>query len=365
MAKIDAFFNLMLEQKASDLHMSSGNPPILRINGELHRVDYPPLENDGLKGMLYEIAPEFKIKLYEESGDVDFGYEIPNVSRFRVNFFNQKNGVAAVFRQIPTKVLSFEDFEKFDAPLPPVLKKFAMLHRGLVLATGPTGSGKSTTLAAMVDYANRNRKEHIITIEDPIEFVHESKGCLVNHREVGLHTKTFAAALRGALREDPDIILVGEMRDLETIELALTAANTGHLVFGTLHTSSAAKTVDRIIDVFPADQQNKIRATLSESLRGVVAQNLFRRIDKKGRVAALEILVFTTAIANLVREGKTHQIPGMIQVGKKLGNQPLDDAIMEHLRMKRISPEEAYDKAIDKKKFRTFLPHPPEDDETT
>ena len=363
MAKIDAFFNLMLEQKASDLHMSSGNPPILRINGELLRVDYPPLENDGLKGMLYEIAPEFKIKLYEETGDVDFGYEIPSVSRFRVNFFNQKNGVAAVFRQIPTKVLSFEDFEKFDAPLPPVLKKFAMLHRGLVLATGPTGSGKSTTLAAMVDYANRNRKEHIITIEDPIEFVHESKGCLVNHREVGLHTKTFTAALRGALREDPDIILVGEMRDLETIELALTAANTGHLVFGTLHTSSAAKTVDRIIDVFPADQQNKIRATLSESLRGVVAQNLFRRIDKKGRVAALEILVFTTAIANLVREGKTHQIPGMIQVGKKLGNQPLDDAIMDHIKMKRISPDEAYEKCLDKKKFRPFLSQPPVDDE--
>jgi twitching motility protein PilT len=363
MAKIDAFFNLMLEQKASDLHMSSGNPPILRINGELLRVDYPPLENDGLKGMLYEIAPEFKIKLYEETGDVDFGYEIPNVSRFRVNFFNQKNGVAAVFRQIPTKVLSFDDFEKFDAPLPPVLKKFAMLHRGLVLATGPTGSGKSTTLAAMVDYANRNRKEHIITIEDPIEFVHESKGCLVNHREVGLHTKTFTAALRGALREDPDIILVGEMRDLETIELALTAANTGHLVFGTLHTSSAAKTVDRIIDVFPADQQNKIRATLSESLRGVVAQNLFRRIDKKGRVAALEILVFTTAIANLVREGKTHQIPGMIQVGKKLGNQPLDDAIMDHIKMKRISPDEAYEKCLDKKKFRPFLSQPPVDDE--
>jgi len=363
MAKIDAFFNLMLEQKASDLHMSSGNPPILRVNGELLRVDYPPLENDGLKGMLYEIAPEFKIKLYEETGDVDFGYEIPSVSRFRVNFFNQKNGVAAVFRQIPTKVLSFEDFEKFDAPLPPVLKKFAMLHRGLVLATGPTGSGKSTTLAAMVDYANRNRKEHIITIEDPIEFVHESKGCLVNHREVGLHTKTFTAALRGALREDPDIILVGEMRDLETIELALTAANTGHLVFGTLHTSSAAKTVDRIIDVFPADQQNKIRATLSESLRGVVAQNLFRRIDKKGRVAALEILVFTTAIANLVREGKTHQIPGMIQVGKKLGNQPLDDAIMDHIKMKRISPDEAYEKCLDKKKFRPFLSQPPVDDE--
>ena len=363
MAKIDAFFNLMFDQKASDLHLSSGNPPILRINGELHRVDYPALESDALKGMLYEITPEYKIKHYEETGDVDFGYEIPGVSRFRANFFNQKNGCSAVFRQIPSKVLSFEDFERFDAPLPPVLRKFAMLHKGLVLVTGPTGSGKSTTLAAMIDYANKNRKDHILTVEDPIEFVHESKNSLVNHREVGIHTKSFSSALKGALREDPDIILVGEMRDLETIELALTAASTGHLVFGTLHTQSAAKTVDRIIDVFPGEQQNKIRATLSEALKGVVAQNLFKRIDKKGRVAALEILVFTTAVANLVREGKTHQIPGMIQVGKKMGNQPLDDAIMEHLRMKRISPEEAYDKCLDKKKFRPFLAHPPEDEE--
>src|SRR5471030_2129334 len=358
MAKIDAFFNLMFEQKASDLHLSAGNNPMLRINGELHRVDHAPLESDDLKKMLYEIAPEYKIKTFEETGDVDFGYEIPNVSRFRANFFNQKNGIAAVFRQIPSKVLSFEDFEKFDAPLPSVLKKFAMLHKGLVVVTGPTGSGKSTTLAAVIDYANRNRKDHIITVEDPIEFVHESKGCLVNHREVGVHTKSFATALRGALREDPDIILVGEMRDLETIELAITAASTGHLVFGTLHTQSASKTVDRIIDVFPEGQQNKIRQTLSEALKGVVAQTLFKRIDKKGRVAAFEILVFNTAVANLVREGKTHQIPGMIQVGKKSGNQPLDDHIMEHLRMKRIAPEDAYDKSLDKKKFRPFLAHP-------
>jgi len=363
MAKIDAFFNLMFEQKASDLHLATGNPPILRIHGELQRVEFPPLENDSLKAMLYEIAPEYKIKVFEETGDVDFGYEIPGISRFRANFFNQKNGIGAVFRQIPSKVVSFEDFEKMDAPLPNVLKKFCMLQKGLVLVTGPTGSGKSTTLAAMIDYANKNRRDHIITVEDPIEFVHESKNSLVNHREVGVHTQSFASALRGALREDPDVILVGEMRDLETIELAITAASTGHLVFGTLHTQSAAKTVDRIIDVFPADQQNKIRATLAESLRGVVAQNLFRRVDKKGRVAALEVLVFTTAVANLVREGKTHQIPGMIQVGKKIGNQPLDDAIMEHLRMKRISPEEAYDKCLDKKKFRPFLSHPPEDED--
>jgi len=364
MARIDALFNLMFEQKASDLHLSSGNPPILRIDGDLTRVDYPALEDDQLKVMLYEIAPEYKIKTFEETGDVDFGYEITGVSRFRANFFTQKNGIAAVFRQIPSKVLSFEDFEKFDAPLPAVLKKFSMLHKGLIVVTGPTGSGKSTTLAAMIDYCNKNRRDHIITVEDPIEFVHESKNCLVNHREVGLHTRSFASALRGALREDPDIILVGELRDLETIELALTAASTGHLVFGTLHTQSAAKTVDRIIDVFPAEQQNKVRATLSEALKGVVAQNLFKRIDRKGRLAALEILVFNTAVANLVREGKTHQIPGMIQVGKKYGNTPLDDSIMDHLKLKRISPDEAYDKCIDKKKFRPFLAHPPEDDET-
>ncbi|MGA2543801.1 MAG: type IV pilus twitching motility protein PilT [Verrucomicrobiota bacterium] len=363
MAQIDALFNLMFSEKASDLHLSSGNPPILRIHGELTRVDAPPLQDEQLKVMLYEIAPEYKIKTFEETGDVDFGYEITGVSRFRANFFTQKNGIAAVFRQIPSTVLSFEDFEKVGAPFPPVLKKFAMLHKGLVVVTGPTGSGKSTTLAAIVDYANKNRRDHIITVEDPIEFVHESKSCLVNHREVGVHTKSFASALRGALREDPDIILVGELRDLETIELALTAASTGHLVFGTLHTQSAAKTVDRIIDVFPADQQNKIRATLSESVKGVVAQNLFKRVDKKGRVAALEILVFNTAVANMVREGKTHQIPGMIQVGKKYGNTPLDDSIMDHLKMKRISPEEAYEKCLDRKKFRPFLSNPPDEDE--
>jgi twitching motility protein PilT len=249
-------------------------------------------------------------------------------------------------------------------PLPPVLKKFTMLHQGLVVVTGPTGSGKSTTLAAMVDYANKNRKDHIITLEDPIEFVHESKSCLVSHREVGVHTKSFSSGLRGALREDPDVILVGEMRDLETIELAITAAATGHLVFGTLHTQSASKTVDRIIDVFPSDQQNKIRQTLSEALKGVVAQTLFKRTDKIGRIGAFEILVFNTAVANLVREGKTHQLPGMIQVGKKIGNQPMDDHIMEHVRMKRISSEDAYQKAFDRKKFRTLLAHPPEDDDS-
>jgi len=356
MARIDSFFKLMGEQKASDLHLSTNNPPMLRINGELIRVDYPPLQNDELKAMVYEIAPEGKIKTFEETSDIDFGYEVPGMARYRANFFQQKYGISAVFRLIPSNVMTVEDLD-----LPPVLKKFPMLKKGLVLVTGPTGSGKSTTLAAMMDYANLHRHDHIITVEDPIEFVHRSQNCLVQHREVGVHTRSFAAALRGALREDPDILLVGEMRDHETIELALTAAATGHLVFGTLHTSSASKAVDRIIDVFPTNQQNQIRATLAESLKGVIAQNLFKRIDKPGRVAALEILVVDMAIANLVREGKTHQIPGMIQVGKKKGNQPLDDAIMEHLRHARISPEEAYDKAIDKKKFRPFLKEPPMD----
>jgi twitching motility protein PilT len=314
------------------------------------------MQNDDLKAMVYEIAPEGKIKLFEETLDVDFGYEVPGIARYRANFFQQKNGISAVFRLIPSNIQTVDDLQ-----LPPVLKRFPMLKKGLVLVTGPTGSGKSTTLAAMIDHANLHRHDHIITVEDPIEFVHRSQSCLVQHREVGVHTRSFAAALRGALREDPDLILVGEMRDHETIELALTAAATGHLVFGTLHTSSASKAVDRIIDVFPTHQQNQIRTTLSESLKGVIAQNLFKRIDKPGRVAALEILVVDVAIANLVREGKTHQIPGMIQVGKKKGNQPLDDAIMEHLRHTRISPEEAYEKCLDRKKFRQFLKEPPPD----
>ena len=356
MAKIDAFFKLMAEQGASDLHLVSGQQPILRIHGEMERVKYKVLENDELKAMLYEIAPEEKVKKFEETGDIDFGYEIPGLARYRSNFFQQKYGVAAVFRQIPSEVLTAEQLG-----LPPVLKKFAMLHKGLVLVTGPTGSGKSTTLAAMMDYANKNRKDHIITVEDPIEFVHKSQGCIVNHREVGLHTKSFAAALRGALREDPDIVLVGEMRDLETIELALIAASTGHLVFGTLHTQSAAKTVDRVIDVFPANQQAQVRTTLSESLKGVVAQNLFKRIDKKGRCAALEILIVTPAVGNLIREEKTFQIPSAIQTGKKYGMQSFDDAILDLLNKKWIAAEDAYDKAIEKQRFLPFLKQPPED----
>jgi len=356
MAKIDAFFKLMNDQGASDLHLVSGQPPALRVRGEMERVKYKILDNDELKGMLYEIAPEDKVKVFEETGDTDFGYEIPGLARYRANFFMQKNGVAAVFREIPSSIMTAEQLG-----LPPVISKLASLPRGLVLVTGPTGSGKSTTLAAIIDVANRTRKDHIITVEDPIEFVHESHSCIVNHREVGLHTKTFSAALRGALREDPDIILVGELRDLETISLAIEAASTGHLVFGTLHTSSAAKTVDRIIEVFPASQQPQIRSTLSDGLRAVIAQVLFKRIDIKGRCPALEILIANPAVRNLIREGKTHQINSMIQTGKKYGMQLLDDAIMELYEKRRISSDDAYAKSNDKGRFRPFLKAPPTD----
>lgn len=356
MAKIDAFFKLMNDQGASDLHLVSGQPPALRIRGEMERVKYKILNNDDLRKMLYEIAPEDKIKVFEETGDVDFGYEIPNLARYRANFFMQKNGVGAVFRQIPSEIITAEQLG-----LPPVISKLASLPRGLVLVTGPTGSGKSTTLAAIIDVANRTRKDHIITVEDPIEFVHKSQGCIVNHREVGLHTRSFSSALRGALREDPDIILVGEMRDLETISLAIEAASTGHLVFGTLHTSSAPKTVDRVIEVFPSSEQAQIRSTLADGLRAVVAQVLFKRVDKKARCAALEILIATPAVRNLIREGKTHQIPSAIQTGKKYGMVLLDDAIMDLYNKGWISADDAYAKANDKSKFRPLLTSPPAD----
>ena len=350
MAKLDAFFQLMVDQGASDLHLVSGSQPILRVHGELQRVRYAVLDNDDLKKMLYEVAPEYKIKLFEETGDIDFAYEIPGLARYRANYFEQKYGVGAVFRQIPDTILTTEQLG-----LPPVLNKLPLFPKGLVLVTGPTGSGKSTTLAALVDYANTHRKDHILTIEDPVEFVHKSRNCIVNHREVGTHTRSFAAALRAALREDPDIIMVGEMRDLETISLAVEAASTGHLVFATLHTQSAAKTVDRIIDVFPHDQQEQIRATLADSLQAVVAQTLFKRRDTKGRCPALEILIATPAVRNLVRDGKTFQIPTVLQTGKKYGMQSLDDAILEHLEKGRISAEDAYLHGLDKARFRAFL----------
>ena len=356
MAKIDAFFKLMNEQGASDLHLTSGLPPALRIRGEIERIKYKVLDSDDLRGMLYEIAPEQKIKTFEETGDIDFGYEIPGLARYRANFFMQKNGVGAVFREIPSAIMTADQLG-----LPEVVSKLATLPRGLVLVTGPTGSGKSTTLAAIVDVANRSRKDHIITVEDPIEFVHQSQSCIVNHREVGIHTESFSTALRGALREDPDVILVGEMRDLETISLAVEAASTGHLVFSTLHTSSAYKTVDRVIEVFPSSEQPLIRSTLSDGLRAVIAQTLFKRIDRKGRVVALEILIANPAVRNLIREAKTHQIPSMIQTGKKYGMILLDDSIMELFTKGMISAEEAYAKANDKGRFRPLLKAPPAD----
>jgi twitching motility protein PilT len=356
MAQIDAFFKLMNEQGASDLHLMAGQQPVLRVQGELERVKYKVLNNDQLKSMLYEIAPEEKIKVFEETGDIDFAYEIPGLARYRANFFEQRNGVGAVFREIPSAILTCDELG-----LPKVIKRLATLPRGLVLVTGPTGSGKSTTLAAIIYEANRTRKDHIITVEDPIEFVHKSEKAVVNHREVGLHTRSFAAALRGALREDPDIILVGELRDLETISLALEAAATGHLVFATVHTSSAAKTVDRIIEVFPVNQQQQVRNTLADGIRAVVSQTLFRRIDRRGRVAAVEVMIGTPAVRNLIREGKTFQIPGTLQTGKKYGMQTLDDAIMALLQKRIISPDDAYTKAEEKSKFLPFMKNPPAD----
>lgn len=356
MAKIDAFFQLMHDQGASDLHLVSGQQPVLRIRGEMERVKYNVLDNDELKGMLYEITPEHKIKQFEESGDVDFAYEIPGLARYRANFFEQKFGIAAVFREIPNKITTCRELG-----FPSVIAKLATLPRGLVLITGPTGSGKSTTLAAIINEANQIRKDHIITIEDPIEFVHQSESCIINHREVGVHTRSFSAALRGALREDPDVILVGEMRDLETTRLAIEAASTGHLVFATLHTSGAAKTIDRIIEIFPAEEQAQIRSTLADGIRAIISQVLFKRADRKGRCAALEILIANSAVRNLIRESKTFQIPSMIQTGKKYGMQLLDDSIMDLYNKGWISGDEAYIKANDKAKFRPLLKAPPTD----
>jgi len=356
MARIDAFFRLMNAQGASDLHLASGCTPCLRIRGDLEPVKYKELASDEVIGMLTEITPEHKMKEFQETGDVDLAYELDGVGRFRCNYFQQQSGVSAVFRQIPTRIMTIDQIG-----LPPMVRRFAMMEKGLVLVTGPTGSGKSTTLAAIIDFANKNRRDHIITIEDPIEFRHKRINCIINHREVGMHTKSFSAALRGALREDPDIIMVGEMRDLETIALALEAAATGHLVFATLHTPSAIKTVDRIIDVFPTDAQEQVRTTLADSLKGVVAQSLFKRVDAPARVAALEIMVGTPAVANLVREGKTHQLTNILQTGRRLGMQTLDDGIEGLLRKRMISPEEAFEKAINKERFIGYMKRIPEE----
>jgi twitching motility protein PilT len=349
MPKIDQFLNLLVEFGASDLHLSCGGPPVLRVHGHLQRVKYRDLVERDLDLLLGEILTEGQLQRYQATHDLDFAYEIAGVARFRGNFFRQHRGPGAVFRIIPSKIPSAEEIN-----LPDAIRRFTDLNRGLVLVTGPTGSGKSTTLAAMIDLINQTRPEHILTIEDPIEFVHANKKALVNQREVGPHTESFASALKAALREDPDVILVGEMRDRETIALALTAAETGHLVFGTLHTNSAHKTVDRIIDTFPGDLQHQVRAMLSESLRGVVAQQLLRKKGGKGRVAAHEIMVGTPAVSNLIREGKTYQIPSIIQTGKKDGMVQMDQSILALVMSGVVEGTEAYAKALDKALFQQY-----------
>ncbi len=334
------------KNKASDLHLSAGLPPMIRVHGDVRRINVPEMDHSQVHDMVYDIMNDGQRKVYEETLECDFSFEIPNLARFRVNAFNQNRGAAAVFRTIPSKVLTLEQLN-----CPPIFKEIAQTPRGIVLVTGPTGSGKSTTLAAMVDYINENDFGHILTVEDPIEFVHQSKKCLINQREVGPHTLSFANALRSALREDPDVILVGEMRDLETIRLALTAAETGHLVFGTLHTSSAAKTVDRIVDVFPAAEKEMVRSMLSESLRAVISQTLLKTKDEQGRVAAHEILIGTPAIRNLIRENKIAQMYSAIQTGQNIGMQTLDQNLTDLVRRNVVSVAEARSKATNKDNF--------------
>jgi len=329
-----------VEQNASDCHLSSGEPPMLRVNGDLKKLDLPAFSQVEVHALVYDIMNDAQRKNFEESLECDFSFEMGGLARFRVNVFMQRKGEAAVFRTIPTKILTLEQLG-----MPAILKQMCDKEKGLILVTGPTGSGKSTTLAAMVDYLNNTFEGHILTIEDPVEFVHESKKCLVNQRELGPHTHSFANALRAALREDPDAILVGEMRDLETIQLALTAAETGHIVFGTLHTSSAPKTVDRVIDVFPPNQQSQIRAQFAESLEAVITQTLLKK-KTGGRIPALEIMTGTTAIRNLIREGKIHQIPGTMQVSQKDGMQTMDMALQNLVTRDLVTKEEAQAKSM-------------------
>ena len=336
MATIDDLFKLMVEQKASDLHLTSGAPPYLRLHGNMVPLNYRELTAQDIQGLIFEILTEKQKKAFVEKWELDFAYYLEGTGRFRCNIFMQRKGLGAVFRTIPEKIKSAQELN-----LPPAIIDLVDADRGLILVTGPTGSGKSTTLAAIIQHINMTREAHILTVEDPIEFVHPNLKSLVNQREVGSHTKSFANALKSALREDPDIILVGELRDLETISLALTAAETGHLVFGTLHTNSAAKTIDRIIDVFPAGQQQQIRSMLAESLRGVTAQTLFSRADQQGRVAAYEIMKGTKAIANLIREGKIHQIPSIIQTSASHGMILFEKYIEDLVRKGFVSPADA------------------------
>jgi len=336
---ITELLGFSVKQGASDLHITAGMPPLIRVDGDIRRINIPEMDHKEVHSLVYEIMNDKQRKDFEEFLETDFSFEVPGVARFRVNAFNQNRGVGAVFRTIPSKVLTMEDLDMGQ-----VFKDVSMVPRGLVLVTGPTGSGKSTTLAAMIDYVNDNRYDHILTIEDPIEFVHESKKCLVNQREVHRDTHGFNEALRSALREDPDIILVGELRDLETIRLALTAAETGHLVFGTLHTTSAAKTIDRVIDVFPAEEKDMVRSMLSESLNAVISQTLMKRATG-GRVAAHEIMIGTPAIRNLIREGKVAQMYSAIQTGAALGMSTLDQCLEDLVTKRTITREVAREKA--------------------
>ena len=337
----------VVKNKASDLHLSSGLPPMIRVHGDVRRINVPAMEHKDVHAMIYDIMNDGQRKFYEENLECDFSFAVPNLARFRVNAFNQNRGAGAVFRTIPSKILSLEQLN-----CPPVFADLSLKPRGLVLVTGPTGSGKSTTLAAMVNHINENEHGHILTIEDPIEFVHESKKCLINQREVGPHTLSFSNALRSALREDPDVILVGEMRDLETIRLALSGAETGHLVFGTLHTSSAAKTIDRIVDVFPAAEKDMIRAMISESIRAIISQTLLKTKDGQGRVAAHEIMVGTPAIRNLIRENKVAQMYSAIQTGQQHGMQTLDQNLQDLVKRNIVAVEEARNKAMNKDNFK-------------
>ena len=343
---ITELLTFAVKNKASDLHLSAGLPPMIRVHGDVRRINLPPLEHKEVHAMVYDIMNDGQRKQFEETWECDFSFAVPNLARFRVNAFNQNRGGAAVFRTIPSKVLSLEELN-----CPKIFKDIASQPRGIVLVTGPTGSGKSTTLAAMVDYVNENEYGHILTVEDPIEFVHESKRCLINQREVHRDTMSFNNALRAALREDPDVVLVGEMRDLETIRLALTAAETGHLVFGTLHTSSAAKTIDRIVDVFPAAEKDMVRSMLSESLRAVISQTLLKTKDGQGRVAAHEIMIGTPAIRNLIRENKIAQMYSSIQTGQNAGMQTLDQCLADLVRRNVVSAAEARHKAQNKESF--------------
>lgn len=349
--KIDVFFQALVDQGGSDLHLSEGEPPKIRVHGDVTAIREEPLTHEEMVELMEPICPPKLWKEYCEIGDADFAYEMDEKSRFRCNYMKQQRGYCCVFRLIPTKILTLEQLN-----VPEQIKRFGEMRSGLVLVTGPTGSGKSTTLAALIDYINTNFARHIITVEEPIEFVHPSKKSIITQREVPNNCPTFADGLRASLREDADIVLVGEMRDLETISLALTAAETGLLVFGTLHTNNARKTVDRIIDVFPAEQQPQARTMLAGSLRGVVAQLLMKRCDKPGRVAVNEILFATPAVSAIIREGATQKLADVITGGKGLGMQFMDDAIWQKLQQGLVSPEEAYMKAIDKARFKNFLP---------